>query len=188
MDYKAQAIDRVVAAAAGGTEGQATVYAPRFSGDFECMGPDGLRWKDRFENVVVNVGKAQIVNRLFGSGTASSVGAFLWLHSATTASNHAWPDISASRLTAFGNDVPRATIATGTAASASGTCSYAFYSSVTTANQTCSGAAVIFYTAATMSTNAATGDMLEYSEGHFAASRLIQPQDTLNVTLTVSYA
>lgn len=184
-DYKAQTLEQSAAAITLPARGEHAAGAPFFMVDAECVGPEGVRWRDGYHNVVVNQGKQHIINRLFGSKTANTAGVFLHLHSATTASNHAWSDISASRVVSYGDNVPLLTFASSyTDNSASASCSYGF----TAGTQTVSGGAVVFYTTNTMSTNAATADMLEYSEGHFAASRQIVSGDTLNVTVTVSYA
>lgn len=144
-------------------------------------------WVDGYtHNVVVDQGKGQLLNRMFGGGTASSVGAFLQLHSATTASNHVWSNISASQVASYGANVPLITFAsTYTVGSASGTQSYAF----TAGTQTISGGALQFYTTNTMSTNAATAGILHYAEGNFVGgSRQAQNGDSLSVSVTVSYA
>lgn len=135
-------------------------------------------------NVVVNVGAAHILNRLFGSLTKSTAGVFLQLHSATTASNHVWSDISGSQVASYGNTLPLLTFASnGANRSTSSSCSYGFNAGT----QTVSGACVQFYTTNTMSTNAATADILHYSEGLFANSRQVIANDTLNVSVTVTY-
>lgn len=153
----------------------------------ECWGAEGqLRWRDGYtHNVVVNQGKAHILNQVFGGGTASSVGAFLQLHSATTASNHVWSDISGSQVASYGANVPLVTFATTyTNGLATQTATYGF----TAGPQTVSGAAIQFYTTNTMSTNAATAAILHYAEGQFAASRQVQNGDNLSVSVSVSYA
>lgn len=152
----------------------------------ECHRPNGLPgWTDGYKNVVVDQGKAALLNRVFGGGTASSVGAFMQLHSATTASNHVWSNISASQVASYGNNVPLVTFATTyTNGLATQTASYAF----TAGTQTVSGAALQFYTTNTMSTNAATAGILHYAEGLFAASRIVQNGDSLSVSISVSQA
>jgi hypothetical protein len=136
-------------------------------------------------NVVVDQGKGHLLNGRFGGLTKSSAGIFLQLHSATTASNHVWSNISGSQVASYGNNLPLITFATTyTAGLATATCSYGF----TAGTQTVSGACVQFYTTNTMSTSAATADILHYSEGQFAASRQVQANDTLNVSVSVSFA
>jgi len=153
----------------------------------ECHRPAGQQgWTDGYtHNVVVDQGKGFLLNRVFGGGTASSVGAFLQLHSATTASNHVWSNISASQVASYGANVPLVSFATSyTNGLATQTASYAF----TAGTQTVSGAALQFYTTNTMSTNAATAGILHYAEGLFAASRQVLNGDSLSVSLSVSYA
>jgi len=186
---KARPGEQAAVGVAGGEAEPAWVPAPRFFADFECMrpGPAGpfMAWAEPYKNVVVDQGKANILNRMLGCTGAYTAFAFLGLHSATTASNHVWSNISASQVVSYGANVPLITFAsTYTVASASATASYGF----TAGTQTVSGAVVLFHTTNTMSTNAATANILEYSEGQFAASRQVQLNDTLNVTLTVSYA
>lgn len=153
----------------------------------ECWGPGSVRkWVDGYtHNVVVNQGKGHLLNQVFGGATASSVGAFLQLHSATTASNDVWSNISASQVASYGANVPLVTFATTyTNGLATGTASYGF----TAGTQTLSGGAIQFYTTNTLSTNAATAGILHYAEGQFAASRIVQQNDTLSVSISVSYA
>jgi hypothetical protein len=189
MTHKANANDAVAPGVGMGAGQGVVVPAPSFHAEFEQLRRiDGKivtvdRWP--WDNVVVDVGKGQILNRLFGSITKSTAGCFLQLHSATTASNHVWSQISASQVISYGNNVPQITFNTNYAVgSASATASYGF----TASTQTVSGACVQFYTTNTMSSNAATVDILQYSEGQFANSRQVIANDTLNVSLTVSYA
>jgi hypothetical protein len=167
------------------------VAAPAFHAEMECWRRDEdgrpyVAWTNEFDNVVVDQGRGHVINVLFGSGTASTKGVFLWLHSATTASNHVWSNISASRILSFGNNVPQLTFATTYASgSATATCSYSFNAST----QTVSGGAILFYTTNTLSSNAATADILEYSEAPFAAgSRQVQNNDSLSISVTLSNA
>lgn len=163
------------------------VGAPFHALAVECHRPasNGPGWTDSYRNVVVDQGKGQLLNRMFGGGTASSFGAFLQLHSATTASNHVWSNISASQVASYGANVPLVTFATTyTNGLATQTASYNF----TAGTQTVSGGALQFYTTNTLSTNAATAGILHYAEGLFAASRIVQNGDSLSVSMSVSYA
>lgn len=185
---RAAAKDVVAAGMKVGAADQVVIPAPRFIWAHEHVRPvDGsIVTLDHgtFGNVVVNQGAAHILNRFFGGLTKSSAGVFLQLHSATTASNHVWSDISGSQVASYGNTLPLLTFATnGVARSTSTSCSYGFNAGT----QTVSGACVQFYTTNTMSSNAATVDILHYSEGLFANSRQVINGDTLNVTLTVTY-
>ena len=191
MDAKAKACDMIEPGVASPHGVHAVCEAPWFAarGDLWRPTPDGIVTIPDFvsidHNVVVDQGKGHVLNRAFGGYTKSSAGIFLQLHSATTASNHVWSNISGSQVASYGNNVPLITFATTyTAGLATATASYGFAAGT----QTVSGAAVQFYTTNTMSTNAATADILHYSEGQFAASRQVQANDTLNVTLSVSFA
>jgi len=180
--------------AAVANPGAEVVGAPRFTGDFECWdrGPDGapvVLWREKFGNVVTAQGRAHIINRLFGSGTASSAGMFLALHSATTASNNVWSQISGSQVISYGNNMPLITFLSKTETSFSdvsfsASASYGF----TASTQTVSGAAVLFYTTNTCSTNAAESQIRMYAYGTFNASQQVQNGNTLSATVTVSYA
>jgi hypothetical protein len=185
-DYKAKAIDRMEAEVVKPSD--AGVKAPFFVAAFECVGPGNVKkWRDGFTNVVVTGGRAYLLNRIWFSATASTAGAALQLHSATTASDHAWSNISASRVTGYGNDVPRISLAASTA-SAAQTMSASYGFNATATQQTVLGGAILWYTSVSMSTNAATADICEYSEGQFGTTRTVTGNDTLNVTVTVSYA
>jgi hypothetical protein len=187
---KAQAVDVYgVAMAAGGNVAEA-VGAPRFFGDFVCWenGPNGeprVAWAEKFANVVVDQGKGYIINRVFGSQAVSTQGALLFLHSATTASNNVWSNISASQVVSYGASIPAITFASSyTAGSASASASYGF----TASTQTVSGAGILFYTSASGGTNLATVDAKMYAYGLFAASQQVQNGNSLSVSLTLSYA
>lgn len=189
MSEKLKLGDKTAAGVRAG-KGEAEEYgAPGFQGTFRCMrqGPNGpyVAWQDDWKNVVVNQGKAFLLNRFFGtrSNSATNGGWFLALHSATTASNHSWADISASQVHSYGANTPLITFASdGTGVSTSVSATYGFSAST----QTVSGAAVLWYTTNTMSTSVAGGNLTEYSEGQFAAgSRLVSSGDTLQVTLSV---
>jgi hypothetical protein len=178
--------DKQAAAIVAGGNNAFVMEAPWFSMDFECHGPEGVRWRDAMtHNVVVDQGKGYLINRAFGSITATTAGAVLALHSATTASNNVWSNISASQVISYGASCPAITFAsTHTASPATCTASYAF----TASTQTCSGAAVLLYTSASMGTNAATADIKMYAYGTFNASRLVQSADTLSVTVSLNFA
>ena len=170
------------------------VDAPAFVGDFECWGKDESgnvvkMWHAPFKNVVVDQGRALILNRMFASSTYNSQGALLFLHSATTASNRIWGDIAASQVVSYGNSIPAITFSSAGTASNTGTnymtatASYAFNAST----QTVSGAGILFYTSASGGTNLASSDVRLYCYGLSAASQLVQNGNTLSATVTVSY-
>ena len=163
-----------------------SMEAPWCKMDVECIGPEGLKWTNHMEhNVVVDQGKGLALNNIFGSITASTAGAALFLHSATTASNNVWSNISASQVVSYGASMPAITFAsTHVAGLATAVATYGF----TASTQTVFGAGILFYTSASMGTNAATVDCKLYAYGAFAASRQVQNLDTLNVTMSVSLA
>lgn len=188
-DYKAGAAEKLAASMTVGEKPQsaAQAEAPFFVVDAECVGPEGTRWKDGYKNVVVDEGRRHIVNELFGS-KADMRYVIVVPHSITTngtASTHAWNDVSASRVyaanTQFKSLVGFTSNATALSQSASN-----FYT--WNANATINGAIVGFYSASTMNTSVSSTGFIEYSEGIFVGgSRTVQSNDTLNITVTVSY-
>jgi hypothetical protein len=184
---KIKAADKVAAGIAGGNNGVEWVEAPWFAMSGEVLRPNGEREAIYMpHNVVVNVGKGYALNRIFGSLTASTAGAGLFLHSASaTTSNAAWSNVSASQVHSYGNSMPAITFASTHAAGlATATASYSFNAST----QTVKGAGVVFYTSASIGTNANESQLALYAYGEFAASRQVQSNDTLNVTLSLSLA
>ena len=147
-----------------------------------------VAWQDGFEhNVVVNQGKGKLLNDVFGSATASTAGAFIFLHSAGTGSNSVWANISASQVHSYGANMPVVTFAsTHTDGLGTAYTSYNF----TASTQTVSGCGLVFYTSASnCSTSITAGAAALYAYGTFTAgSRQVQSGDSLSVTLTVSFA
>lgn len=183
---KAGANDMVAAQVHGPAE-QVAVIGKFDAACWEKDDAGNLRqvWKETGHNVVVNQGRGALFNKAMGFQTASSFGMYALPHSATTGSNNVWSDISASRVISYGNDVPKITFATTYASgSATGTCSYGF----TASTQTVSGIALAWYTANTMSSNAAAADILLYNQGQFGASQQVQSGNTLSVSVTLSLA
>lgn len=134
------------------------------------------------KNVVVNQGKGEILNKLFGCTGNYTASVYMGLHSVTTASNHVLSNITASEVGGYATSRPNIAFnSTYTAGSASASASFGF----TTSTYTVSGAFLALGT-----TNSGTGATagVEYSEGNFAASQQVQSGNTLNVTVTVSYA
>ena len=175
------------AAGVQGAGGQAfEVPVPYLAMDVACYGPEGLRWTNKIpHNVVVNQGRGYLLNRVFGSGTASSAGAGLFLHSASAGSNNVWADISASQVHSYGASMPALTFAsTHTAGLATATASYNF----TASTQTVSGAGLVMYTSASIATSITAGAAALYCYGTFTGSRQVVSGDTLNVTVSLSLA
>lgn len=167
------------------------VKAPEMAYALACYEPDGKGgvrevWNATGHNVVVNQGKGQLINRAFGFQTASTFGPFLAAHSASTASNHVWGDISASSLGSYGTAVPPITFGTAaTVGSASASASYAF----TAGTQTLSGFAMLWHTASTLAVAnlSSTGGLAMYNNGSVAAQQIVA-NNTISVTVTLSMA
>lgn len=162
------------------------VAAPTMAADLECWGPDGRVWRAHIpKNVVVDQGKGVLLNRAFGFGTASTFGPYGALLSATTASNQVWSNVSASQVGSYGANVPQFAFAsTYTNGSATASGSYGF----TAGTQTVSGLALLWHTTNTLSTNAATAGIAMYNHGLFGASQQVQVNNTVSVSVTLSFA
>lgn len=196
MSEKAQANAKVGAGLKAGVGDVDVVMAPRWGGDFELIRPgEGVVWREQWNNAVVQEGKHFIVARVFGrSRTDNTAGIVLALHSCTTTHTQSnWANLSASQVHSYGGSAPGITFGTSMgnntdAATYTASASYGFSAST----QTVSGAAVIMYSSTNMGTTVAGGtnntQALLYSIGNFGASRQVQSGDTLNVTLTVSFA
>lgn len=181
--HKAKAEDKLAVGIAGGTDSAVAVAAPSFTADFECIGADGIpKWKTRWQNVVTDEGKGMILNRCFGATTTQSTPVwYLGLHSlAATNATHRLSNITASEIGGYAAN--RALIggfaSTYVSGSGSATATYGFTAA---GPYTVSGAFVC-----NVLQTATTAGIL-YSEGNFGASRQVVSNDTLNVTVTLSY-
>jgi hypothetical protein len=188
MPYeKGGAAEHAGAGIGGGNDGVVYLSPLQHMAAAECYGPSGLKWRAGYdENAVMTAGLAYVINHVFGSLAQSTVGAHLFLHYATVGSGNAWSNISNSQVSGYGNNVPNVTFASnGANMSQSASASYTFSHAGT---QTVSGCGLHMYTTNTLSTNAATGNILMYAYGTFSnGSRAVQSNDTLNVTLTLTY-
>ena len=154
----------------------ASISAPFFRYEVECIAPDGsVRWRDGFTNLVTTAGKTDLVDKYF-KGSAYTAAWFLGLKGTgtaavgdTLASHAGWAEVNPYT----GN---RPAITFGTTSGGSNTATAVSYAINATA--TVAGAFVA-------SVNTGTAGTL-YSAGDFAASRSVVSGDTLNVTLTVS--
>lgn len=180
---KAKAMDGYQAEVKRGAE---VVEAPWMRMEGEIIRPNGERVPVFMpHNAVMDAGKGHALNNLVGSITASTAGAAVFLHSATTASNNVWANISGSQVHSYGASMPAVTFAsTYNAGLATASCSYAF----TASTQTVSGAGLFFYTSASVATSVTAGAGLVYCYGAFATTRQVQSGDTLNVSLSLSLA
>ena len=173
---------------------QEFIAAPKFGADFQCVGPDGGGgtkevWRDHWDNIVVDQGRAILLNKVFATGFTDHTCAFLFLHSASIGSGNTWGNISASQVGGYNANLPRVTFATAGTASNAGTnvitanTSYQFSAST----YTVSGAGIMFYTNTSCATNFGTSDGRMYCYGSFSGgSQTVQNGNTLNVTVSVS--
>ena len=154
----------------------ASISAPFFRYEVECIAPDGsVRWRDGFTNLVTTAGKTDLIDKYF-KGSAYTAAWFLGLKGTgsaavgdTLASHAGWAEVNPYA----GN---RPAITFGTTSGGSNTATAVSYSINATA--TVAGGFV-------SSVNTGTAGTL-YSAGDFGASRSVVSGDTLNVTLTVS--
>jgi hypothetical protein len=157
------------------------------------QGPNGpvQVWHTPGKNVVVNVGRANLLNVGVGNGRpASSYGMYGIPHnvstSGTAVTNYVYSDITNSKLSNYGNDNPAFAFGSAWAGgSATATGSFAITSS---GAQTISGMALAWHTTNTMSSNAATAGVLLYNIGYFATTQQLNNSNTLSVTVTLSLA
>jgi hypothetical protein len=188
MKNKAEANDIVAAGLASGTDGgSASIAAPHYVAEFECIGADGLpKWKTRWKNLVTTAGKADLINKYFGCTGGYTALWYMGLASndmstvgsknpnvSDVLTNHAWAEAGG-----YGASRQAITFAsTYAVTTASTSAAYAF-----TGNQSIGGAFICNVSATTNSTG------VLYSDNTFAATRAVSNGDTLNVTVTVSFA
>lgn len=160
------------------------VRAPSAYYAVECIAADGIsRWRDGFANMVVTVGKNDLLTQYFkGSGYTASwaVGlvdnaGFSAIAAGDTMTSHGgW-----SESTAYANaSRPGLILGSASGGAIDNSASVASFSINTTA--TIRGAFV-----ANNNTKGGTSGTL-YSAGAFAATRSVASGDTLNVTVTLS--
>jgi hypothetical protein len=173
-----------------------TVGAPKFYGNFVCYGKDAdgaikKEWEQPFENIVVNQGRALILNRLFANWTSYSNGIGVFLHGASIGSANVWSQISGSQISGYGANIPAVTFATSqTAAGDAGhnfVTATATYGFTIAGTQTVSGAGILFHTSASLATNLASADCRLYCYGTFPAAQQVQSNNTLSATISISY-
>jgi hypothetical protein len=183
MSERVDATDAVAFQMVGGNQ-QVDGCVPQMRAAFACGDSNGIIWTaEQPHNVVVDLGKGHILNGRFGGLTSSSAGIFGFMHSATTNGTCAWSNISASEVISYGNNRPLVTFNTNYVSnSATATASFGF----TASTQTVSGFGLMFYTTNTVSTNAATANILMYNLGQFAASQQVQNANTVTVSITLS--
>lgn len=188
---KAGAVESQAAGVKMGCNMDHVMEAPFSMAVFECVGADGkVRWRETYHNAVVNEGKKDLLNNYFGrTGPAAYNTWYMGLHSGTTTStNQSFSTLSQSEVSAYytaaGTSTWRAqvTFASNNAqASQSVSAAYIFTHAGT---QTVQGA---FIAGSNMSATNATNGLL-YSVGLFGASRAVLSNDTLNVSVTISFA
>ena len=158
--------------------------------DVKCLDADGnLKWEDSIENLVVNVGKANILSVYLGAGTQTTTWymglvdntGYTAYNAADTMSSHAgW-----SESVAYSNST-RPTVTFGTATASGGGAGSAGTGSIVSTAVTFTINASATILGAFLTTDSAksgtTGTL--YSAGSFASSRAVISGDSLLVTYT----
>jgi hypothetical protein len=176
---RANVVEMMAAGLVAGGNTEHGAPAPHFVADVVCHGPRGVEWQERWANVVCDQGRGEALNKLFGCTGAYTASWFMGLHSlGATNQTHRLSNITASELGSYGANRPQITFAsTYTTGSATATASYGF----TAGTQTLSGAFV-----ANVQATGGTNGVL-YSEGNIGASQQVQQNNTLSMTLTLSF-
>ena len=158
--------------------------------DVKCLDADGnLKWEDSIQNLVVNVGKANILSVYLGAGTQTTTWymglvdntGYTAYNAADTMSSHTgW-----SESVAYSNST-RPTVTFGTATASGGGAGSAGTGSIVSTAVTFTINASATILGAFLTTNntksGTTGTL--YSAGSFAASRAVIAGDSLLVTYT----
>jgi hypothetical protein len=159
--------------------------------DVKCLDADGnLKWEDSIENLVVTVGKNDLLDKYF-AGSAYSAAWYMGLVDNASFSAYAAGDTLASHTgwleylnyTISGSSTNRATAAWN-AASAGSKASTATTFTISGAGGTVLGAILCTTQARNTSSNGGAGIL--YSAGSFATSRAVIAGDSLLVTYTAS--
>jgi hypothetical protein len=147
----------------------------------ECIGKDGeLKWVEDFPNLVTVLGRARLLNCIFGAYATTEWHVGLKQGGApstadTLASHGTWIE---SR--AYAGNRPAFTNTTATSGEISNTGNVAAFAIVTDASTICGA----FLTNSSDSSGAAP--LIIYGVGDFASSRVCSSGDTLNVTVTAT--
>lgn len=160
----------------------------------ECYDKDGnLKWTETFDNVVTDVGKADLLDKYFGAtgtggGTSSGLN-YMGLKGtgavATTntmsAGSRAWSEVGGTTAPAYSGNRPSPswTAASGATTVNKGASAVSF---TFTSGGTVAGAFINVNGSSTKDTQ--TGIL--YSAGDFASSRTVVSSDVLNVTYTTT--
>jgi len=157
----------------------------------ECYDKDGnLKWVEVFDNVVTDVGKADILDKYFGtsSGGVASGSNYMGLKgtgavaSTNTMTSHAaWNEVGLANVPVYSGNRPSPTwsAASGTTTVNKVTAAVSF---TFTTSGTVAGAFINVNGSATKDTT--TGIL--YSAGDFSSSRTVGGSDVLNVTYTAT--
>jgi hypothetical protein len=193
--------DKMNEAAAAGHDADATVTFGAASlekaeahgrFDVECIGPDGeVKWRESMDNVVTTVGKNLALDTFLAGAAYTVVGPYIGLISSVswsavnatdTMTSHAgWTEAGVTNAPTY--TVPRKTAAWSAAAAGAKALSSALGFAIT-GSGTIKGCFVVFGTGALSTVDNTAGTL--YSAGTFAADKVVNANDTVNVTYTAS--
>jgi len=150
----------------------------------ECIGPDGqVKWVDEFPNVVVTVGKNDMLDQYLAGSSWSTGTVYMGLKGTGTAlaadtmvSHSSWSELNISSSSGVRQSVSFSSASAGAKATS------AAVSWSITSTSTVFGC---FIVVGGTSTNGNTTGTL-FSAGDFAASRAVVSGDTVNITYSVS--
>lgn len=148
-----------------------------------CVGADGaVKWVDTFDNAVVTVGKALLLNAMF-AGTTPITTWYLGLVNGATAPSYSDSDTMASHA-GWSETVPYSN-ATRPAAVFSATATNSIAAAAATFNINATATVAGAFLVSNNTKSGTTGTL--YSAGNFSTgNRSILSGDTLNVTYTAS--
>ena len=158
----------------------------------ECRDASGkLKWEDKIENIVVNVGKNLALDTLFGGSAYTVTGPFMGLASSavasalvgdTMASKTTWTEVGLANAPAY--TAPRKTVAFS-AASAGAKASTGSYVFTFTSGGTVGGCFIVLGSGAVATIDSTAGVL--FSVGAFTGgNKVVAISDTLTVTYSAS--
>lgn len=189
--------DKLAAAATGGASigklgGQAEQAHAEGFYVVECFDADGnLKWEDRIDNIVVNVGKNQMLDSALAGSAYTVTGPFMGLAGGTPGSAAAtdtmatktgWTEVGNTNAPTY--TAPRKTVAWSSASAGSKATSAALSFGIT-GSGTVAGCFIVFGSGAVSTVDSTAGVL--YSVGAFTGgSKTVANGDTLNVTYSTS--
>lgn len=159
---------------------------------FVCIDAEGnVKWEDKVENLVVNVGKNLALDTLFAGSAYTVTGPYMFLAGGTPGSAAAtdtmatktgWTEVGTANAPAY--TAPRKTVAFSAAATGSKATSAALSFAITSAG-TVAGCGIVLGSGAVTTIDSTAGVL--YSVGAFTGgSKTVAASDTLQVSYSAS--